>query len=218
MTTDFIRSRLALVLATPPEGGDRIEALTRALAGGDVATVFIAAAGRTEAAFQDYAEGLVPLIQAAGAAAIIVDDTRCAARTKADGAHVSGGSLEELQDAVARLSPKLIVGGSGFKTRHEALEAGELMPDYLFFGRLTAAPEAAPQERDLELAAWWADIVEIPCVVMGGGDLASLEAAAETGAEFVALSKAIFEIVGSERESVTKANAILDAVHERRAA
>ncbi|MFD2236197.1 thiamine phosphate synthase [Aureimonas populi] len=218
MTIDFVRPRLALVASALPDGPAGREALSRALGGGDVATVFIGAAGRGEGAFQDFAQGLVPLVQEAGAAAIVADDTRCAGRVKADGLHVSGGSQEELREAIARFSPKLIVGGSGFKTRHDALEAGEALPDYLFFGRLSGETDPAPRDRDVELAAWWAQIVEIPCVLMGGSDLGTLMAAASTGVEFVALSDAVFGSPGAEGERVSAANAVFDELARSRAA
>lgn len=215
MSTDFIRARLALVLASRDLGA---EAVRRALSGGDVATVFLSCAGRSADDFQAYAESLIPLVQDAGAAAIVVDDTRCAGRAGADGIHLSGGSLEELRDAVERFSPRMIVGGSGFRTRHDALVAGEAMPDYLFFGRLSGAPAAQVDSDDVEIAGWWAEIVEVPCVVMGGGDLDGLGDVAASGAEFVALSSAIFATPGAEAERVAEANAILSQVHARRAA
>lgn len=215
MSTDFIRARLALILASEDVGE---AAVARALSGGDVATVFLSAAGRSADDFQAYAETLVPMIQKAGAAAIVVDDTRCAGRVGADGIHISGGSLDELREAVERFSPKLIVGGSGFRTRHDALLAGEAMPDYLFFGRLSGAPGEGAEADDVEIANWWAEIVELPCVLMGGGDLANLGEAAASGAEFIALSSAIFGTVGAEAERVAQANALLSDVHERRAA
>lgn len=218
MSTDFIRPRLALILAAPSDGGGETSAIERALSGGDVASVFISPAGQDTPAFQARCAELVPIIQAAGAAAIVADDTRAAARTQADGVHVTGGSLEALQDAMARFASKFIVGGSGFKTRHEALEAGETMPDYLFFGRLAGAPAAEAQPRDLELASWWADLVEIPCILMGGGDLETLAETASCGAEFIALSNAVFAVGGEEGERVARANAILDEVHRGRTA
>ena len=185
------RTRLVLVTTPLPDGADGISRLRAALSGGDVASVIIPAAGREGAAFQDFVEPLVELAQAAGAAALVCDDTRCAGRTKADSIHVTGG-IEELGDAVARFSPKLIVGASGFETRHDALEAGERLPDYLFFGSFDHA--AAETDADAaEMAAWWADIVELPCILMAGSDLASIEAAIETRAEFVALSHAVFD-------------------------
>lgn len=218
MTVDFVRPRLALIVSGLPDGEEGRASLSRALGGGDVATVFIGAAGRSQTAFQAFAEEIVPLVQEAGAAAIVADDTRTAGRVKADGLHVSGGSLEELRDAVARFAPKLIVGASGFKTRHEALDAGEILPDYLFFGRLSAETDPAPRPCDLELAEWWADIVEVPCVLMGGSDLGALREAAASGVEFIALSDAIFGEPGKEGERVAEANALFDAVAQDRAA
>ena len=210
MTDDaFIRPRLVL-LTTPLSNADAPAAMRAALAGGDVASVLIDPAGREGDAFQDFAESLVPLIQEAGAAAIIVDDTRCAGRVKADGLHLANGSVADLTDAIERFAPKLIVGGSGFETRHEALEAGERMPDYLFFGRLGGDIAEKPHRKNLAMGEWWAEIVEIPCIVMAGADVDSVSDAAETRAEFVAVSAAVFANPADAGEKVARANAILD--------
>ena len=65
-------------------------------------------------------------------------------------------------------------------------------PDYIFFGKIGGdiKPEAHP--KNLALAEWWASMVEVPCIVMGGTDPQSALAVAETGAEFVALCQAVF--------------------------
>ncbi|BDA83521.1 thiamine phosphate synthase [Aureimonas sp. SA4125] len=218
MRADFIRPRLVLVTTPLPDGEAGVEALRAALGAGDVASVILAAAGRGADAFQDFAEPLVPMIQDYGAAAIIADDTRCAGRVRADGLHVSGGDVETLTETMARFSPKLIVGASGFTLRHEALEAGERMPDYLFFGRLGGDDVDLADADALEMAEWWAEIVEIPCIVMGGRDIESTRQAAETGAEFVALSAAVLQDPGTAAAMVVRANAIIDAVAESVAA
>lgn len=208
---DAVRPRLVLDLATLPDG-ERGEAMLRAaLAGGDVATVILAPAGRSEAAFQDFAEALVAIAQDAGAAAIVADDTRCAGRVRADGFHVSGGSVAALGEAMARFAPRLIVGGSGFDTRHEALEAGERLPDYVLFGKLGADEGAEPHRRNLDLAEWWSGIVEVPCIVQGGASLPSLERAAATGAEFVMLGRAVFGEGADPAAAVAEANRVFDA-------
>ncbi|WP_062206283.1 thiamine phosphate synthase [Aureimonas sp. AU12] len=215
---DRIRPRLVLATTLLPDGEAGIALLREALAAGDVATVLVDPAGRSDAAFQDFAELVVPVIQEAGAAAIVAEDTRCAGRVKADGFHTSAGSIAGLREAVGRLAPKLIVGGSGFTTRHEALEAGEAMPDYLFFGKLGADRDPEPLRRNLELAEWWAAIVEIPCIVQGGADLATLGEAIETRAEFIALSVAIFADPARVADHVREANRLFDAVLEAKAA
>ncbi|KQT88107.1 thiamine phosphate synthase [Aurantimonas sp. Leaf443] len=214
---DYIRPRLVLV-TTPLADGDAAERLRAALSGGDVASVLIDRAGREDAAFQDLAETLVPIVQEAGAAAIVVDDSRCAGRVRADGLHLTGGDIEALAESVERYAPKLIVGGSGFETRHDALEAGEKLPDYILFGRLAADVADEPHRKDLAMAQWWATIVEIPCIVLGGRSLESLPLAIETGAEFIALSAAVFEEGADPAERVAAANAAFDADAARTAA
>lgn len=203
------RCRLVLIL---PEGEDlsaRVAMLEGALKGGDVASVILPQYGLDDGQFQKHAETLVPIVQQAGAAALVAGDTRVAGRAKADGIHVTGG-LEELGETIEKFTPKLIVGGGNATDRHRALEIGEVQPDYIFFGKIGGdiKPEAHP--KNLALAEWWASMVEIPCIVLGGTDPHSALAAAETGAEFVALDKAVFADPAQAPHVVAAVNALLD--------
>lgn len=218
LTGDIVRPRLVLTTTLLPDGEAGARALARALSGGDVASVLIDPAGRGDAAFQAFAERLAPLAQDAGAAAIIVDDTRCAGRVKADGLHVTGGDIEALGEAMARFAPRQIVGASGFATRHEALEAGERMPDYILFGVIGGDTADGPDADDLALASWWADIVELPAILAGGSAMDRLEEAARSGAEFILLSRAVFGVTGQEATAVAAANAVFDRIAEGSAA
>jgi len=180
-----------------------------ALRGGDVASVIIPQYGLDDAAFQKRAELIVPLVQASSAAALIAGDSRVAGRVKADGLHVVGNA-EALSEAVEKFTPKLIVGGGNADDRHKALEQGEANPDYVFFGRLEGdiKPEAHP--KNLALGEWWASMIEIPAIVMGGTDLSSVVAVAETGVEFVAMRSGVFDNVGGAAQAVSEINALLD--------
>ncbi|GAA4174899.1 thiamine phosphate synthase [Shinella granuli] len=203
------RCRLVLIL---PEGEDlsaRAAMLEGALKGGDVASVILPQYGLDDGQFQKHAETLVPIVQQAGAAALVAGDTRVAGRAKADGIHITGG-IEELGEAIEKFTPKLIVGGGNATDRHRALEIGEVQPDYIFFGKIGGdiKPEAHP--KNLALAEWWASMVEIPCIVLGGTDPQSALAAAETGAEFVALDKAVFADPAQAPHVVAAVNALLD--------
>lgn len=53
-------------------------------------------------------------------------------------------------------------------------------------------------------------MVEIPCIVMGGADPASVLAVAETGAEFAALRLAVFADPARAAAVVQEVNALLD--------
>lgn len=201
------RCRLVLVL---PEGGDeRVKALADAMQGGDVASVIIPQYGLDDASFQKFVAEVVPLVQAAGAAALVCGDSRVAGREKADGIHIIGNAAA-LGEAVEQFAPKLIVGGGNATERHAALEMGDANPDYLFFGKLAGDIKPEPHPKNLALAEWWAEMVEIPCIVMGGTDPDSVLAIAETGAEFAALSRAVFEHPAGAAAAVSAVNALLD--------
>lgn len=207
-------NRCRIVLIAPeglaPEAFAR--AFERALSGGDVASVILPAYGAGEVEFQDLAERIVPLAQEKNVAVVIAGDSRVAGRVKADGIHVEGGGRAALDDAIDRLQDKMIVGTGGAKTRDDALELGEARPDYVFFGRFGYDNKPEPHPRNLTLGSWWAGIIEVPCIVMAGSDVESTREVAETGAEFVALSSAVFGEGIDPTAAVARANAILDEI------
>jgi len=216
MTEATPPNRCRIVLIAPAgETPEQFEArLRQAIAGGDIASLIVPAFGRDEAAFQAFAARIVPVAQDAGIAVVIADDTRIAGRVGADGIHLECGR-EDLEEAIERHQAKMMVGVGGAKTRDDALELGEARPDYMFFGRFGYDNKPEPHNRNLALGRWWAEVVEIPCIVMAGSDIASVEAVAATGAEFVALSSAVFGDGIDPRQAVEKANALLDETAPR---
>ena len=204
-TTQPDRCRLVLIV---PAGTarDRIEA---ALGAGDVASVILTGQGLDDDSFQAFAEMVVPLAQEKGVAVVIAGDSRVAGRVHADGLHVEGGKAD-LADAIDRLQERMMVGAGGVKTRDDALDLGEQRPDYIFFGKFGYDTQPEPHPRNLGLGRWWAEMIEIPCIVMGGADIASAVAVAETGAEFVALSTAVFAEGVDAAGAVAEANRLLD--------
>ncbi len=203
------RCRLVLIVPEIADPDERARIVADALRGGDVASVILPQYGLDDASFQKHAERIVPVVQEMGVAALIAGDSRVAGRARADGLHVTG-SAQELSDAIDHHAPKLIVGGGKAADRHAALEIGEVRPDYIFFGKLDGdiKPEAHP--KNLDLAEWWASMIEIPCIVMGGSDPASAVAVAATGAEFVALRLAVFADPAAAARVVAEVNAALD--------
>lgn len=212
MTETTPPDRCRIVLIAP--AGTPAERVVAAFAGGDVASLILPQDDRDEDSFQAYAEKIVPAAQAAGIAVVIAGDSRVAGRVKADGLHIEG-SKAELADAVERLQNRMMVGVGGAKTRDDALELGEERPDYIFFGRFGFDNKPEPHPRNLSLGQWWAEMIEIPCIVMAGSDVASVESVAATGAEFVALSAAVFAEGADPAGVIAKANALLDAAAPR---
>lgn len=202
--------RCRIVLVAPPTADSAVLArlLTEALSGGDVASVILDTGDLDEATFQTVAAKAVPIIQEKGAAALILNDTRIAGRVGADGVHIEGKAAE-LADAIEKHTPKMIVGTGNLRDRHGAMEIGELQPDYIFFGKIGADNKPDAHPRNLALAEWWAQMVEIPSIAQAGNTLESIIPAAETGADFVALGRAVFE-AEDPAKAVAEANRLLD--------
>lgn len=205
-------NRCRIVLIAPPSVP--LRQIRLALEGGDVASLILTSEGVDDASFQDFAEGVAALAHEAGVAVVIFGDTRVVGRVHADGIHVEG-KRSELAEAIERFQSKIMVGVGGARTRDEALELGEERPDYMFFGRFGYDNKPEPHPRNLSLGQWWSEMIEIPCIVMAGSDIASVEAVAATGAEFVAISSAVFGDGIDPREAVAKANALLDETAPR---
>lgn len=203
------RCRLVLVAPETADGAALASLLADALAGGDVASVILPQRSLDETAFQKLCAAAVPAIQEAGAAALVAGDSRIAGRVKADGLFVSGGA-RELREAKEKFSPKMIVGGGSAHDRHTALAIGETEPDFVFFGNLDGDIKPEPHRKNVALAEWWAPMVGIPGILMGGSEAGHALAMAETGIEFVAFGKAVFAADRSPGEIVARINAILD--------
>lgn len=201
-------NRCRIVLIAPPCAEP--QRLVSALSGGDIASLILPAWDMDDDAFQRHAEAVVPAAQAGGVAVVIAGDARIAMRAHADGLHFEGGK-RELEEIVDRHQAKLMVGTGGATTRDDALELGEARPDYIFFGRFGYDTKPEPHPRNLKLGQWWAEMVQIPCIVAAGSDIEGTAAVAATGAEFVALSESVFADGVDPAEAVAAANALLDA-------
>jgi len=206
-------TRLFLVTPTNADAGTFPQRLGEALGAGEVAAVLIDVT--TGESAQALATSLVPMVQEAGVAALIADDTRLAGRLGADGVQVGTG-LDDLRMAAESFRPKRIVGAGGLTSRHTAMQAGEMDIDYVFFGRAQGDTHDSPHPKALDLAAWWSELMEVPAVIMAGRSLDSVSEAAATGAAFVALNEAVWSYAGGPADAVSRAEAVLRSA--RRAA
>jgi thiamine-phosphate pyrophosphorylase len=166
--------------------------LLAAIARGDVAAFVLRAGGVDEQeALRAAAAALCGPVQEAGVAFLVEGRADLAAELGCDGVQVPAD--RETVRAVRRaLGGDAIVGAlcaapgegpaddPGEGLRHAAMEAAEAEADYVAF------PAGA-----LETLAWWAEIMEVPCVAWDA-DPADAEALVETGAEFIALAPALW--------------------------
>ena len=190
-----------LCLITPPGAIDGFdEALDSALATGKITSLLIA-----EGPEQARLTAFVAIAAAHDVAAILTFDREPAT---GHGVQIDTG-LADLKTARADFGGRLIVGAGGIRSRHDAMTFGEVLPDYLFFGRIDGDDEPGIHSKALGLAAWWAELFQIPAIVMGGNSIASVATAAAADIEFVALRRAVWDHPSGSAEAVTQAAAIL---------
>lgn len=201
------RCRLVLIASASTCTTD---ALRAAMEGGDVASLLIMADEADQGTFANICKEWVTIAQQNEIATLVASDTQAAGRSEADGIFVDSGGLEVLEDAIARFSPHKIVGCGGIKDRHRALEVGDRRPDFVFFGKLKGDIKPVPHRKNLALAEWWSNFIETPCIIMGGSETDSVIECAASGAEFVALNKAIFEHPDGPKDAVHLVNKLLD--------
>lgn len=206
-----VENRCRLVLVTPENIPDEVlvTQISAALEGGDVASIIVPQYKMAEDRYQDVLGSITRMGQDAGAAVVAAGDTRIAGRCEVDGIHVVGG-YSEVRIALKEFGHKWIIGSGGAENRHAALTLGEEAPDYVFFGRFGQDSHREPHKRNIELATWWATVVEVPCILMGGNDLGTLKDAAVTGTDFIALSRAIIGVNIDARSAVETANSVLE--------
>ncbi|MGC8524599.1 MAG: thiamine phosphate synthase [Acidibrevibacterium sp.] len=187
-------ARCRLYLITPPalEPVRFADELAAALDAGDVAAVQLRLKPITDDALWRAIDVLRPVAQSRGVAFLLNDRPDLVRESGCDGAHVGA---DDMDVAAARrlLGPDLTLGASCYASRDRAMAAGEAGADYVAFGAFfPTITKEAPARAAPEILAWWAELMELPAVAIGGinaGNCAPLVAA---GADFLAVISAVW--------------------------
>jgi thiamine-phosphate pyrophosphorylase len=204
------RSRLYLI--TPPsfELAAFADALSDALAGGDVACVQVRLKDVSDAEVLRAGAALKPIVQAADAAFIVNDRPDLAARLDADGVHV-GQSDARYAEARAALGRDRIVGVTCHNSRDLAYAAAEAGADYVAFGAFYPTGTKAPTHwAEPELLEIWQETMETPCVAIGGIAVENAAPLVRAGADFVAVSAGVWAHPAGPKAAVAAFNALFD--------
>lgn len=193
MTADIPREPTQLYLISPLEtGGDFPERLRRALAAAPVAAFQFRVKGLDEHAAADLATPLQAICAEAGTAFIVNDSVSLAKRLDADGVHL-GQKDGDVREARERLGREAQIGVTCHGSRDLAMEAGEAGADYVAFGAFhPTTTKDVEHHADPEILTWWQSIFELPCVAIGGITPENCAALAEAGADFIAVSGAVW--------------------------
>jgi thiamine-phosphate pyrophosphorylase len=210
--------RCRLYLITPPEVSD-VAAFAReldaALDGGDVASLQIRLKSRSgvpapDSQIVELGRYIIPRAQDRGVAVLINDRPDLAVELGADGVHIG---QQDMPYAKARklIGEDGIVGVTCHDSRHLAMEAGEAGADYVAFGAFYPTETKDPKAKaELELLTWWQEMMELPCVAIGGITAENARPLVSAGADFLAVSAGVWKAAGGPGAAVKAFNTLFD--------
>ena len=131
--------------------------------------------------------------------------------TGCDGVHVG---QEDMPAAQARklIGPELTLGVTCHASRHLAMEAGEEGADYVAFGAFfPTGTKQATTQAEPEILRWWSDMMELPCVAIGGITAENCVPLVQAGADFLAVVGAVWNHPDGPAAGVRAMNAAIAA-------
>ncbi len=181
-----------LYLITPPQLPENFaDQLKAALDSGDIAAVQLRLKDTPDLTLQKTIERLRPIVQSRDVAFLLNDRPDLAVKHGCDGAHV--GQTDMPIPQARKILGGLTLGVTCHNSLHLAMEAGEAGADYVAFGAFfPTATKAPPEMADIATLKSWAEIMEIPCVAIGGITAANCAPLVQAGAEFLAVVGAVW--------------------------
>lgn len=182
-----------LYLISPVQLGDNFDdRLCAALDGGLVAAFQLRLKGVADDVVLNAAERLIPICRDREVAFILNDRIDLAKACGADGVHLGQGD-GDAREARRLLGPSAQIGVTCHDSRHLAMEAGEAGADYVAFGAFfPTATKEVTHRPDPSILSWWSTLFEPPCVAIGGITPANGRVLVEAGADFLAVSSAVW--------------------------
>jgi len=205
-----VTGRCRLYLITPPKLEPKAfgEVLKRTLDAGDVASLQLRLKEVPDDAIRRAIEVLMPIAQKRDVAFILNDRPDLAAQLGCDGVHVGqeDASYAEARAAVGR---DAVVGVTCHDSRHLAMEAAEAGADYVAFGAFYPTTTKEPKARaEIETLRWWAEMMVVPVVAIGGITADNARPLVEAGADFLAVSSGVWDHPDGPQNAVKALNAL----------
>ncbi|MEC7209435.1 MAG: thiamine phosphate synthase, partial [Pseudomonadota bacterium] len=128
-----------------------------------------------------------------------------------DGVHIGQNDMDYRQ-ARTLLGDKAIIGVTCHASRHLAMLAGDAGADYVAFGAFfdtkTKDTSARPSP---DILTWWQEVMEPPCVAIGGITPENGDTLAAAGADFLAVSSGVWQHPEGPVAAVRAFDRIFDA-------
>jgi thiamine-phosphate pyrophosphorylase len=187
-------SACQLYLITPPEFDPAAFApvLKSALDAGPVAALQIRLKDAPDDEVRAAVKALLPVCHTKNVAVILNDRPDLAAQLNCDGVHI-GQDDAPYAEARRLVGPDRTVGVTCHDSRHLAMEAAERGADYVAFGAFfPTSTKDAKTQADIDIIAWWAELMTVPCVAIGGITVENCRPLIEAGADFLAISGGVW--------------------------
>ena len=199
-----------LYLISPLEvGGDFPIQLEAALSAGPVAAFQFRVKDVDQHEAAALAEPLQAICAAHDVAFIVNDSVALAKRLKADGVHLGQGD-GDVSEARELLGRDAQIGVTCHNSRHLAMEAAEAGADYVAFGAFYPTQTKSVEHiADLDTLQKWSLVTEVPCVAIGGITADNAKLLIDGGADFIAVSNAVWTHPQGPAEAVKAFNALL---------
>jgi thiamine-phosphate pyrophosphorylase len=186
--------------------------LRSALDGGDVAAFQLRLKDVSDEAIARVADTLRPVCQQRDVAFIMNDRPDLAVKLDCDGVHVG---QEDTPYAEARriVGPDRQVGVTAKASRHLAMEAAEAGADYVAFGAFfPSSTKAVTTPAEPEILQWWSELMEVPCVAIGGITVTNCRPLIAAGADFLAVGGGVWNHNDGPEAAVRAFNKIFTAL------
>jgi thiamine-phosphate pyrophosphorylase len=199
-----------LYLISPLDVGGHFPAqLEAALSAGPVAAFQFRVKDIDQHEAAALAEPLQAICTRHDVAFIVNDSVALAKRLKADGVHLGQGD-GDVREAREILGSDAQIGVTCHNSRHLAMEAAEAGADYVAFGAFyPTSTKQVEHVAELDTLQKWSMVTEIPCVAIGGITPDNAKSLIDAGADFLAVSSAVWNYPEGPAKAVEAFNALL---------
>lgn len=202
-----------LYLITPPQFDVAAFAqqLKNAAEGGPVACLQLRLKGTDDREVLAAADALIPICKDHDIAFVMNDRADLAQMCEADAVHLgqSDGLVQEARDL---LGFDAAIGVTCHGSRHLAMVAGEQGADYVAFGAFyPSKTKEPPTMATPDILEWWSQLAELPSVAIGGITSENCAPLVKAGADFLAISHAVWTHAQGPGAAVAEFHTAIDA-------
>ncbi|MBL4905814.1 MAG: thiamine phosphate synthase [Sneathiella sp.] len=209
---DDYRPRLYLISPPTIELDIFATAFKQALSGGDIACFQLRLKDQSDEIIKKATERLMPLAQAHDVAFLLNDSPLLASELGVDGVHIGQEDMS-YKETRALVGEEAIVGVTCHDSRHLAMEAAERGANYVAFGAFYPTSTKETKTRaTTDILEWCNDLIETPCVAIGGITVDNAAPLIKSGADFLAVSGGVWNNSNGPEQAVTEFNRVIDTV------